>query len=66
MAYPTTVPDDSFTIMGDRLLSADLRGSGSGMIATGRSPTYHVRYRLGVQHHTPGHGLDLYVPGSLS
>ena len=42
MAYPTTVPDDFFTITGDRLLSADLRGSGSGMVATGCSPTYRV------------------------
>jgi hypothetical protein len=42
MAYPTNVPDDSFTITGDRLLSANLRGGGLGMVATGRSPTYRI------------------------
>jgi hypothetical protein len=42
MDYPTNVPDNSFTITGNRLLSANLRGGGTGMVATGRSPTYRV------------------------
>ena len=66
MASTTTVPEHTFTITRDRLLTAYLRGCSSGKVATGRSPTYRVRYCLGVQHHTSGHGLDLYVPGSLS